>query len=42
MGPGIGKRVMTLTVNGDQHEILVSPRQTLLFIRFLRAPGSPF
>jgi carbon-monoxide dehydrogenase small subunit len=30
MGPGIGKRVMTLTVNGDQHEILVSPRQTLL------------
>ena len=25
-----GKRVMTLTVNGDAFEILVSPRQTLL------------
>lgn len=24
------KRVMTLTVNGDPHELLVSPRQTLL------------
>ena len=27
--PG-SKQVMTLTVNGDEHEILVSPRQTLL------------
>jgi carbon-monoxide dehydrogenase small subunit len=30
MSPGIGKRIMTLTVNGDAYEILVSPRQTLL------------
>ena len=26
----MNKRVMTITVNGDAHEILVSPRQTLL------------
>jgi carbon-monoxide dehydrogenase small subunit len=26
----MSKRVMTITVNGDDHEILVSPRQTLL------------
>ena len=30
MSSGVGKRVMTLTVNGDTYEILVSPRQTLL------------
>lgn len=30
MHPGIGKRIMALTVNGDRYEILVSSRQTLL------------
>ena len=30
MSSGVGKRIMTLTVNGDTYEILVSPRQTLL------------
>ncbi|MGI9308183.1 MAG: (2Fe-2S)-binding protein, partial [Gammaproteobacteria bacterium] len=27
---GSNKTVMSLTVNGDEHEMLVSPRQTLL------------
>lgn len=30
MSQGVGKRIMTLTVNGDDYEMLVSPRQTLL------------
>ena len=36
MSQSTRRQVMTLTVNGDTHEVLVSPRQTLLDV--LRGP----